>query len=137
MFSNLTKAFFIVFSLFISILDFKTGEVPRLAFIFAFPALFTMALFSESHLPKKALAGALLGLFVFLLAYLISGKKLGLADVWYSALIGMMLGPLGWYAAIINACISGAFFMLVSKKRQIPFIPFLAFGSTIMAVIQK
>ena len=137
MVSIMARALFIVFSLFISIADFKTSEVPRLAFIIAFPAFFALTLISEFSLPKTALSGALLGLFVFLMAYFISGKKIGLADVWYSALIGMVLGPLRWYAAILIACIYGALFMLVLKKSQIPFIPLLAFGSAIMAVIQR
>jgi len=75
-------------------------------------------------------------LFVFLLAFFVSNKKLGLADIWYSALAGMALGPLCWYAAISIACVLGIGYMFVSKRRQIPFIPFMTLGSIIAIIIR-
>jgi prepilin signal peptidase PulO-like enzyme (type II secretory pathway) len=63
------------------------------------------------------------------LAYFLSGKKLGLADVWYSALIGFVHGLWRWYFAIGIACIIGVVFILISRRRKIPFIPFMAIGS--------
>ena len=132
-----SKVLFAVFSIIIAAADIKTGKVPRLAFVIAFPLFLGLALLqNELHLPQGALAGALLGLLVFLLAYFVSGKKLGLADVWYSALIGLVLGPWWWYAAMGCACVCGIVYILVSKKRKIPFIPLMAFGSLIMIIIE-
>jgi prepilin signal peptidase PulO-like enzyme (type II secretory pathway) len=78
----------------------------------------------------------LLGLSIFLLVYLFLKDRLGLADVWYSALTGMMLGPWWWYAAIALACFSGIIYMAVLKRRRIPFIPFMAAGSITASLIQ-
>ena len=134
----LFKALFAIFSLAVSLADIKTGMVPRLAFIFAFPLFFALGLLPPApHPPEESLAGALLGLLVFLLAFFISKKKLGLADVWYSALTGLVLGPLWWYAAMCCACAAGIIYILVSRRRQIPFIPLMAFGSIVMCFIQK
>ena len=134
----LIKSLFAIFSFAIAAGDFKTGMVPRIAFVFAFPAFFALGLLRDGPLsPWEALAGALLGLTVFLLAFFISGKKLGLADVWYSALAGLVLGPWWWYAAMSCACVGGIIYILVSKRRQIPFIPLMAIGSVIMCFIRR
>jgi len=124
------KILFSIFSFAIAVSDVKTGAVSRLAFIFAFPIFFALCLLSgNSHSAVIMIAGALLGLLVFLLAFAISGKRLGLADVWYAALIGTVLGPWLWYAAMFCACIAGMVYILVSGRRRIPFIPLMALGS--------
>ena len=84
----------------------------------------------------ESVIGVLIGLFVFLLVYAISGGRLGLADVWYSALIGLVLGPWRWYAAIGLACAAGAVYSLAVKRRRIPFIPFMALGSLVMIIMR-
>ena len=131
------KVLFAVFSIIIAAADIKTGKVPRLTFVTAFPLFLVLALLKNGfHLPLGALTGALLGLLVFLIAFFVSGKKLGLADVWYSALIGLVLGPRWWYAAMGCACVCGVVYILVSKRRRIPFIPLMAFGSFVMIIIE-
>jgi prepilin signal peptidase PulO-like enzyme (type II secretory pathway) len=126
------KILFSIFSFAIALSDIKTGMVLRVAFVLAFPVFTVLCLLSEDPRPPEALAtGALLGLFVFLVSYLVSGKKLGLADVWYSALIGLILGPWLWYTAIFCACVAGIIYMLAFKKHKIPFIPLMALGSAI------
>ena len=133
----LIKVFFSIFSFIIALSDIRTGMVPRVAFVFAFPVFLVLCLLSEDPHPFGVLAaGALLGLFVFLAAYLVSGKKLGLADVWYSALIGLVLGPRWWYAAVFCACIAGIVYILVSGRRKIPFIPLMALGSVAVNIFQ-
>jgi len=132
------KVFFSIFSFAVALSDIKTGMVPRIAFVFAFPVFFVLCLLSENpHSPVLLSAGALLGLFVFLLAFAISGKRLlGLADVWYAGLIGLVLGPWRWYAAMFCACGAGIVYMLASKKRKIPFIPLMALGSAAVNFFQ-
>ena len=132
-----TKVFFSIFSFAIALSDIKIGKVPRIAFVLAFPAFTVLCLLSEDPRPPEVLAtGALLGLFVFLAAYFVSGKKLGLADAWYSALIGLVLGPWWWYAAVFCACIAGITYMFALKKRKIPFIPLMALGSVAASIFQ-
>jgi prepilin signal peptidase PulO-like enzyme (type II secretory pathway) len=131
------KLLFSIFSFAIALSDFRTGMVPRIAFVLAFPVFFVLCLLSEDPHPPGVLAvGALFGFFVFLAAYFVSGKKLGLADVWYSALIGLILGPWWWYAAVFCACIAGIIYMLAFKKHKIPFIPLMALGSVVASIFQ-
>jgi len=131
------KILFSMFSFAIALSDIKTGVVPRIAFVFAFPVFFGLYLLSGNFQSALImLAGALLGLSVILLAFIISGKKLGLADVWYSALIGLVLGPWLWYAAMFCACIAGIAYILVSGRRKIPFIPLMALGSVVASIFQ-
>jgi len=130
-------ALFAIFSICIAGADIKTGAIPRIVFAIAFPFFFLYNRLLASGNPlRESAIGMLLGLAIFLLAFLISKGKLGLADVWYSALIGMLLGPRQWYAAICTACLTAAICMLVLRKRQVPFIPFMAFGSIIAGLIQ-
>ena len=132
----LWKPLFILFSAAIAATDIKTGKVPRAAFVFAFPFFFILGVLTAGRPGYwEQAAGSLIGLAVFMLAYFITGKKLGLADVWYSALVGMVLGPWRWYAAMGSACIAGTICILVSKQRSIPFIPFMALGSIVVSFV--
>ena len=135
-----TEALFItlfcVFSTAISIADIRKGEVPRAAFAAAFPVFFAIRVGWGAFPLREAAAGLLAGLVVFLLARIISGGKLGLADVWYSALIGLVLGPWRWYGAAIVACAGGLVLFIAIGKRRIPFIPLMAAGSIAMIIIQ-
>lgn len=133
----LSTAVFALFSLAVAAADIKTGMVPRIAFIAAFPVFVTLSLLRAEHYPLWAVfVGAGLGLFVFALAFFISGRKLGLADIWYSGLIGLVLGPLWWFPAIGIACLAGVIYIVVSHNRRIPFIPCMAAGGVAMSVIQ-
>ena len=132
----LFKTLFAVFSFIIALQDVKTGMVPRIAFFFAFPFFCALRLLqARPQSPVSIFGGALLGFLIFVSAYLISRKKLGLADVWYSALVGLALGPWRWYAAMSCACLTGIICMFVLKRRQIPFIPLMAVGGIIMIMI--
>jgi leader peptidase (prepilin peptidase) / N-methyltransferase len=131
------KILFSIFSFAIAVSDLKTRMVPRIVFVSAFPVFFVLCLlFGNSSSALIMLAGALLGFSIFLLAFIISGKKLGLADVWYAALIGLVLGPWLWYAAMFCACIGGIAYILVSGRRKIPFIPLMALGSVAVSIFQ-
>ena len=132
----LHKMLFAIFSLFIARADMKTGTVPRIAFVFALPFFFVWkTLFlGREHLWGSAL-GMLTGLIVFMLVFILLKSKLGLADVWHSALIGMVHGFWWWYIAIGAACFMGMLYIIASKKRRIPFIPFMAAGSIFASMV--
>lgn len=128
---------FCLFSIVVTIFDIKTGSIPRIAFLCAFAVFFAIKLLFEERVPFfLSLAGCLTGTGLFLLAFFASGKKLGLADVWYSGLIGMVLGPLWWYPAIFTACAAGIVWFILTKRRVIPFIPCMAFGSLFTLVLK-
>jgi leader peptidase (prepilin peptidase)/N-methyltransferase len=132
----LFKVVFVAFSLALAIADIKTGEVPRAAFIAAFPFFFSLRVLEEGFPPVDSIVGLALGFFIFLLIFFISEGKLGLADVWYSALMGLALGPYGWYVASGFASVCGMAFLFLSRRRVIPFIPFMALGSAVMGFVR-
>ena len=133
----LVKITFTVFSITIAMADIKTGAVPRIAFCFAFPFFIMLIALSQQERLPESIMGLLIGLSVFLLVYNISAGRLGLADVWYSALVGLVMGIWRWYASIGIACVIGILYILTVKQRKIPFIPFMALGSVVMNVIQR
>ena len=130
----LFKAVFALFSVMIALSDVRKGEVPRVAFVIAFPVFLALRVTWGRFPLLESAAGFLSRLAVFLLARIISGGKLGLADVWYSALIGLVLGPSLWRAAAGIACTGSMVALLVSGRRRIPFIPLMAFGSIAMII---
>jgi len=132
------KVLFTLFSVIISLFDIKNGKVPRLAFILIFPVILIIYLIKmERYLLILAISGIILGFFVFISVFLLSKRKLGLADIWYSALIGMILGPIWWFAAIGVACLAGILCIIISKERRIPFIPCMAIGGVSISWAQS
>jgi prepilin signal peptidase PulO-like enzyme (type II secretory pathway) len=134
LFGALLKILFLLFSAAIAAADIKTGAVPRMAFICAFPVFLALRSASDNwNFPWLSILGAIVGLSVFLLAFVLSKKKLGLADVWYSGLMGLVLGLWRWYMAVSIACVLAVLYILFRKKASgswaaAPFIPFMAAG---------
>jgi hypothetical protein len=120
---------FILFSLIISVQDVLTGAVSRLSLWAALLAALLLQGLVKAGLPLSALAGGLVGIAVFSLAFFLSGRRLGLADLWYAGLMGIVFGPLWWHAAIAFACLYALVFFLFSHHRSLPFIPFMTAGS--------
>ncbi|MDR1288509.1 MAG: prepilin peptidase [Treponema sp.] len=127
-------ALYFLFSLFISILDMKNGAVSRFLLWGALLFFFTARCFMPGGIREPVIGGAL-GIIVFLSAFFISGKRLGLADVWYAALSGIVLGPLWWYPAVLLSCAFGFLFIVISRRRSIPFIPCMAAGSGAILIL--
>ena len=135
---NLLTISFIIFSALVSYSDIKTRAVPRIAFIMAFLFFIVIKFFFDAlGQILQSITGFLAGLLIFILTYFLSKKKLGLADVWYSALIGLVLGLMSWYAAIGIACIVGIIFILISGQHTIPLIPFMATGSILVLFLKE
>jgi prepilin signal peptidase PulO-like enzyme (type II secretory pathway) len=121
---------FIGFSVFISVKDISTGLIPRILLWSALPcSLLLQYLFFGKNILFNAVFGGVLGCAVFFLAFFISGKRLGLADVWYAGLAGSVLGPVWWYPAMAVSCILAAGYIALFRRRYVPFIPFMAIGS--------
>ncbi|MCL2243636.1 MAG: hypothetical protein FWC03_04120 [Treponema sp.] len=140
--AHFCKLLFTSFSIAIAVSDLKTGMVPRIFFIAALPIFLLIIILQADSPGAQALAlwanfaGAFFGLFIFTIAFFISGRRLGLADIWYSGLIGLLLGPLWWFPAIGIACLAGIIWIVVSKKERIPFIPCMAMGSAAIIILQ-
>ncbi|MDR1418918.1 MAG: prepilin peptidase [Treponema sp.] len=122
---------YILFSLFISIYDIKTGMVSRFLLWGALLFFFIVKCFLSGGFFEAATGGAL-GILVFLVVFFISRKRLGLADVWYAGLAGIVLGPLWWYPAMALSCLFGILVTVVFRRRVIPFIPCMAAGSGVI-----
>lgn len=84
------------------------------------------------------LAGALVGGGVILIIRLVGGwllkkEAMGLGDVKFMAMCGLLLGAEGALMAICVGLVAGAILgiliWLVSREREIPFGPFLAIGA--------
>ena len=130
------KMLFVVFSLFIAKADIKTGAVPRFAFAFAFPFFFAVKiLILGREQVLSTVVGMFVGLIVFVLIFITLRGRLGLADVWFSALVGLVFGLWWWYITIGVSCLTGIIYMSIFKKRRIPFIPFMALGSIFACLV--
>jgi hypothetical protein len=125
----LYSAFFL-FSVFVSFKDIRTGVVSRMFMWISATVLFLLKYVAFGNsIQVLSVVGCILGLAVFFLAYICSGKKLGLADVWYAGIMGIILGPFWFYPAVICSCIFALVCMLITHKSSLPFIPFMAAGT--------
>jgi hypothetical protein len=123
-------ALYLLFSLYLSVRDIRYGEVSRTLLWLALGVALTLRVLlgGPAVLPEAA-GGGILGIGFFLVVFFCSHKKLGLADVWYAGLIGVMLGPWRWVGGIVLAGIFALGYCLITGRRTVPFIPFMAAGS--------
>ncbi len=130
-----------------SILDIKNGEIPRvfclamLCFVFILKVFIVFATDYTAQellqrLSQTTVAGVF-ALFTFTLVFLVCRGKMGLADIWFSCAMGMILGIRGFIVATLIACVLaflwyGVLFIIKKGKRtsrmSLPFIPFLSVG---------
>ncbi len=76
--------------------------------IIAFVSLFLIRLISKAIMKKEGI---------------------GMADVYMFSFIGACLGISALYTVLLVACISAFLFLQITKKKDIPFVPFLLIGS--------
>lgn len=160
---------FFFFGLILSVLDIKNQKIPRflsLSFLFllliiqtfyAIITAFQTDSFSFTNLLwalYKPFVGAGFGLLLFTIVRFFSGKKLGLADVWFSGSVGAFLGIYGWFFSILFSCLFSLIwifglnilrsirakeaginrsnkkdFFAVARQIKLAFIPFLLGGT--------
>lgn len=89
----------------------------------------------------NTLGGLVLGFIIFLIAYLLSRKGIGLGDVKLVAVMGFYLGASALYGAIVLSllsCVLYTGFQMLRKKLKlrdaVAFGPFLAIG-TILGIL--
>ncbi len=98
---------FAVFSIFMSVQDIKTQKVSRwcsVALLVA--AVVARLVFFEGEERVGYVASACIAIVVFWAVRLITKKKLGLADVFYSGSSGALLGFNYWLASCAIACVA-------------------------------
>ena len=127
---------FSYFSLIVSYLDIKHGEIPREFSIFMLFCVFFTKLSSPLYTVIIPISGALFAGFIFSLVYFTTKKKLGIADIWYAIGSGFVLGIKSFIISVLFACITAFIFFIVvhfiqkkgKQEKSIPFIPFLSLG---------
>lgn len=140
---------FLVFSIIMSIEDLRTKTVSRklsvsLMILMLFLPLINLLRYGLS-VPAcrdyflKPWIGFVFAFIIFFLVRQISKKKLGLADVFFSASIGALLGSRLYILAMLSACIFALMFyfgMFLTmgtrvKKISLPFIPFMTLSALV------
>ena len=100
---------FAVFSVFMTVQDIKTQKVSRWCSIVLLIAMVAARLFFCVGEERVGfVASAAIGLLVFEAVRLVTKKKLGLADVFYSGSVGALLGFNYWLATCAIACVAAA-----------------------------
>ena len=124
----LSYSIFVSACIYFSYQDIMYGEIAR---IHLWVAIIATLCVKEPIAVWENFGGAALGILLFSLAYYISKKRLGLADIWFSGFIGAFLGIIKWYAAVSIASMLALIFFICSRneKKIIPFIPFLSIGA--------
>lgn len=119
--------------------DLKFMEIPEL---FTYPAIlliFIYTVFTNSAvLHDMAIGGAVAGLFFGMQVWLSKEKWMGAGDTQVGILIGMLLGWKFLIMCLLISYFSGAIISMililagkVTGKTQIPFAPYLVFGTFI------
>ena len=84
----------------------------------------------------SAVGGMLVGLILFLLAYVLSRKSIGLGDVKLAAVLGWYLGlSLIWWDLVGIYSVVQLARKKLSMKDSIPLVPFLATGTILILLL--
>jgi len=145
---------FTAFSIFMSVQDIKTQKVSRWCSVaLLVVAVVTRLVFWKGEERVGFVASACIAIVVFWAVRLITKKKLGLADVFYSGSSGALLGFNYWLASCAIACVAAIYVFWFrahnlpaqgtdaanSRKTEIfrepvPFIPCLFFGAIVAKI---
>jgi prepilin signal peptidase PulO-like enzyme (type II secretory pathway) len=134
---------FTAFAAPVSVIDIRTRRIPDvLTFSAAIVVLLFYCMVNPARLPNALIAAALgAGLF-FLIRRITRG--LGMGDVKYAALMGLVCGLPALFTAFFAAAVLGLVTALVLKlldgkhrNRRIPFAPFLSAAVIIALLIPQ
>lgn len=121
-------------SLYLTYYDIRYKRVPNLIVLSLFITLLTLKIFLGEPLISAFISGSA-AFITFLLIHIFSGKKLGMGDCKYTAVIAFNFGYFFWLQSIIYcsfiALVVSLFLLVIKKidkKTRIPFIPFLVSG---------
>ncbi len=116
--------------------DIKHLRIPDILTISGTISLLSVKLAITVENPFNTACGILSAVILFMTVRLLTGGKLGMGDVKFSALMGIFLGFPGWFTAAAAASAAGLVFALAGivsgkmhRDSKIPFAPFLTAGS--------
>jgi leader peptidase (prepilin peptidase) / N-methyltransferase len=140
-FTSLLYYLYIVSSLIaIFFIDLEHGIIPnKIVYPAVIISLLYLAVFHTTSLPQYILSALAAFVFFFLLYVFTKKKGMGLGDVKFALLMGLILGFPGIVIALYIAFLTGAFIacMLVLWRKKkfgggtVPFGPFLVLGTLI------
>lgn len=121
-------------SIYLTYYDIKYKRVPNIALILLFIASLAFKIILKEPLIPAFISGS--GAFLmFLLIHIFSGKKLGMGDCKFTALIAFNFSFLFWLQSIIYCSFTALVVTLtllllkkINRTTKIPFVPFLTAG---------
>jgi prepilin signal peptidase PulO-like enzyme (type II secretory pathway) len=129
---------FALFAVPISVIDFRYRRIPDALCLPCFCLLLLLRAGNGLETLPNFLAAALFGGLLFL-AVRSLGRGLGLGDVKYAALLGLVCGFPGICSCLLAAAVLGLaaapFFTRAKREAGIPFAPFLSAAGLLTALV--
>jgi prepilin signal peptidase PulO-like enzyme (type II secretory pathway) len=125
---------FISVGIYSSIQDWRTGFVSRYVLWGATIVMIVVRVVFWNPAGSLYIWGLCVGYGVFILTWVLSKYKIGLADVWFSGFLGASFGIFMWYPAILLACLFTLSTMLLRGRKKLPFIPFMFLGGIVVCI---
>lgn len=123
---------------FLVVFDLKYMILPDFAVVILIIISFLGMVFDEPNVIPYFLSALGGGVFLLILNLLTKGKGMGLGDVKLAIFMGLFLGYpkiiIAFYVAFITGAVVGIILMIfkkIKRKTQIPFGPFLIWGTMI------
>ncbi len=134
--------FFLAVSIFVVIEDIRHKKVTSVVLIASTAASLIFWLFINRLFMLYCLVGISGTICVFLLIYFLSGRGIGLGDMFYLCFFAGLFGHIFVIIAFLAGFWTGFIVLIVpyllkiiDNKTKIPFIPFLFFGCSISIVL--
>lgn len=133
---------FVAVATVIAIVDMEQFRIPnRLVVPAAAAALIWQAVFHRDDLLTCVISGAAAALF-FLIAFVVSRGAVGMGDVKFALLLGLVLGEdvvTGVFIATLAGAVAGGIVLWrqgrAGRKTPIPYAPFLAAGAIVALLV--
>ncbi len=122
-----------------ALVDLESRRVPNPLVLACGIAALILSLAGFGPRPLNALIGGTVGFAIFFVLVLVQRGAMGMGDVKFAALVGLLTGYPGVLAALTVGIIAGGLGALalllmrhVGRKSYIPYVPFLATGAWLL-----
>ncbi len=120
-------------------IDLRSRRVPNVLVLTAAIVAVALSLAGFGPRPLNSLLGGVVGLAIFFALALVQRGAMGMGDVKFAGLVGLLTGYPGVLAALTAGVIAGGLGALillltrrVRRKSFIPYVPFLAAGAWLL-----
>lgn len=121
----------------VNLTDYYFLRIPNFLSLILFIYSITFILWDEIYIN---VIGAIIGIVIFVVGYLLSRGSLGEGDIKIIPSLGLIVGYPGIFFLILNASVLSIFFFILNKKRKtqvLPFAPFLTVSLLIIIILQS